>query len=121
MCCTGRTPAPRPASRPVDPYRDVVIIPQDECPKFGGWIAKTQDAQEAEELDIINHERDLKLQTLDALGAQQLAEMQRDRATEALDKASWLARWGLPIGAVAGTVLTTIFSIVVYRVIKDRP
>ncbi len=119
MSCAAATPAPQPASRNVDPYRDVVIIPQDECPKFGGWIAKTQDAQALEDLDIINQERDLKLKVVDAQAAQALAEKQRDRANEALDRAAWLARWGLPIGAVSAAVLTALLSIGLYSVIHN--
>lgn len=86
--------------------RDVVIIPQDVCPKFGGWIAKTQDAQILEEKVMLEQDRDYRLRIADAQGAQFLAESQRDRAIEELDKASWWSRWGLPIGVGFGVIVT---------------
>lgn len=106
IACQSNKPPPQASSRTVDPMRDVVIIPQDVCPKFGGWIAKTQDAQILEEKVMLEQDRDYRLRIADAQGAQFLAESQRDRAIEELDKASWWSRWGLPIGVGFGVIVT---------------
>jgi hypothetical protein len=100
---------PAPSSpRTVDPARDVVIVPQDVCPKFGGWICKTQDAQALEEMELIEAETAWKLKLADALGAQFIAEKQRDRALKELDSAGWWKRWGAPLIAGAATAALVV-------------
>lgn len=117
--CAAATPVPQAASSTVDPYRDVVIIPQDECPKFGGWIAKTQAAQADEDTHLILQERDWKNKVLDAQGAQKLAEMQFKRSEEALSRASWLARWGFPLGVALGIAGSALVAGTVYGIVHN--
>jgi len=117
--CAAATQAQQPASSTVDPYRDVVIIPQDVCPKFGGWIAKTQAAQAAEEFDMINQERECKSKIVDAQGAQRLAELQYKRSEEALSRAAWLAKWGLPIGFALGVAGSAVIAGTIYGIVHN--
>lgn len=117
--CAVQTQVPQAASNTIDPYRDVVIIPQDVCPKFGGWIAKTPEAQAAEDIDIIKQERTCQLKIEDAHGAQLLAEMQFKRSEEALSRASWLARWGFPLGVALGIAGSALIAGTVYGIVHN--
>lgn len=81
--------------------RDVVIIPQDVCPKFGGWIAKTVDAQIAEEQSLIEQDREHRLALASSEGDRFLAEQQRDQALSSLERTGWWLKWGWPMAALA--------------------
>lgn len=97
--CAASSPRPVAASRPiVDPIAEVVAIPHDICPAFGGWYAMTEPGLRRLLVNLEQSDIDHAVELERCKGAAKLAEQRQKQAEDAAAQGAWLARWGFPLG-----------------------
>lgn len=120
VACAGRTPLPAPASLQVDVQRDIVLVPPDVCPRFGGWICMTEEATRLQEMQRTEEDRQWRLMLAESQGSQYLAETQRDQAVRAVEESSFWSKWGFPLGLLGGFVVTAAGAVLIWEVSHGR-
>ncbi len=96
------------ASAPVavDSLADVVAIAPGQCPGLDDHFAISTRGVRALLLSIRERETAHAVERAQFSGATRVAEARADAAEQGRESLEWRARWGIPIGAGVGMVVT---------------
>ncbi len=101
-CSASSGPPPAPASDEVDPYRELVEVPDELCPQIAGWLAMTPRAVRLMLDRDVERERAFRTELARAQTTQRVAEARAQAAISAAEQADWWSRWGVLVGGSIG-------------------
>ncbi len=116
LACASRVQAP--SSLQVDVMHDVVVVTKEDCPKYAGWIAQTVNAKIAEEQVLLDERMRYEVALLECNARAAKASIREQKAVQALDNQSFLTKWGIPIGALGGALVTSAIWLIMTGLVK---
>lgn len=111
-CSAPSSPPPVAATLPVDPFRELVEVPYEMCPRLAGWLAFSPGAMEFVLNDWTEKMRDCKAKVAGAETRARIAEERFKAAQSAAGSADWWARWGVLVGGGLGLVAGVVVGVV---------
>lgn len=103
-CSASSSRPPQAASKPFDPFSEVIEVSGEGCQQLEGWYCVTPRGWKEMIQADIDQEREYKASVAREITARKIAEEQRKAAMNALEQAQWWSHWGPLIAAGVGLV-----------------